>query len=83
MTRARWVIMGLLMLAGPYAARADEPTELKVEVEAKLKRALVTRRDITGAAQEYHAGERALADGNDAQAAEHFRRADQLLQVSE
>ena len=79
MAKRAWLGATALGLLGSCIATADESAALKADVEVKLKRALVTRRDIGAAAQEYHAGERALAEGDRSQAAEHFREADQLI----
>jgi hypothetical protein len=74
-----WLGATALVLLGSCIATAEESTDLKADVEVKLKRALVTRRDIAPAAREYHAGERALSQGDKTGAAEHFREADRLL----
>jgi hypothetical protein len=74
-----WLGATALVLLGSSIATAEESTDLKADVEVKLKRALVTRRDIAPAVQEYYAGERALSQGDNNEAAEHFREADRLL----
>ena len=79
MAMRAWLGAIVVVLFGSCIATADESATLKADVEVKLKRALVTRRDIAPAVQEYQAGERALSEGDRAEAAEHFREADRLL----
>jgi hypothetical protein len=78
MKAPRLVVFVAVGCLGVGTASADDPEALKAQVEAKLKRGLVTRQDIAPAVQEYHEGKRALREGRSSAAMEHFQEADRL-----
>ena len=62
-----------LVLAVP--AWSQTATELKKELFPKIKKAQAEGKDLGEAATEYKEGEKALADGMQDEAVEHFKKA--------
>ena len=72
-TPTRLVVAAALALAVP--AWAQTATELKKELFPKIKKAQAEGKDLGEAAQEYKEGDKALADGMQDEAVEHFKKA--------
>lgn len=74
----RLVIVALaLLLAVP--AGAQTATELKKELLPKIKKAQAENKDLGEAAEEYKEGDKALMDGMQEEALEHFKKAKSLM----
>lgn len=54
---------------------AQSATELKKELLPKIKKAQADGKDLGEAAEEYKEGDKALADGMQEEAVEHFKKA--------
>ena len=65
-----------LAVAGP--AWSQTAIEIKKELFAKYKKAQVEGKDLGEAGKEYEAGDKALKDGMQDEAVEHFKKAKQL-----
>ena len=68
-----------LALALAVPAGAQTATELKKELLPKIKKAQADGKDLGEAAQEYKEGDKALADGMQDEAVEHFKKAKALM----
>jgi hypothetical protein len=66
-------IAGAVALAVPVWAQSA--TELKKELFPKIKKAQAEGKDLGEAASEYKEGDKALADGMQEEALEHFKKA--------
>jgi hypothetical protein len=71
------VIAGTLALALP--ASAQTATELKKELFPKIKKAQAEGKDLGQAAEEYKEGDKALSEGLQDEAVEHFKKAKELM----
>jgi outer membrane protein assembly factor BamD (BamD/ComL family) len=76
-TLARLVVIGILAIALP--GWAQSATELKKELFPKIKKAQADGKDLGEAAEEYKQGDKALADGMQEEAVEHFKKAKSLM----
>ena len=65
-----------LVVAGP--AWAQTATEIKKDLFPKYKKAQAEGKDLGEAGKEYEAGDKALKDGMQEEAQEHFKKAKQL-----
>jgi hypothetical protein len=65
-----------LAVAGP--AWSQTATEIKKELFPKYKKAQVEGKDLGEAGKEYEAGDKALKDGLQDEAVEHFKKAKAL-----
>ena len=71
------LVIAALGLAVP--AGAQSATELKKELLPKIKKAQAEGKDLGEAAEEYKAGDKALMDGMQEEALEHFKKAKELM----
>lgn len=60
-------------------AWAQTATELKKELLPKIKKAQAEGKDLGEAAEEYKQGDKALADGMQEEAIEHFKKAKEKM----
>ena len=67
------VLATTIALALP--AWAQTATELKKELFPKVKKAQAAGKDLGEAGEEYKAGDKALSDGLQEEAVEHFKKA--------
>ena len=67
------VLATAVALAAP--AWAQTATELKKELFPKIKKAQAEGKDLGEAAAEYKEGDKALSDGMQEEAVEHFKKA--------
>ena len=67
------VLATAIALALP--AWAQTATELKKELFPKVKKAQAAGKDLGVAGEEYKAGDKALSDGMQEEAVEHFKKA--------
>jgi hypothetical protein len=67
------VLATAIALALP--AWAQTATELKKELFPKVKKAQAAGKDLGEAGEEYKAGDKALSDGLQEEAVEHFKKA--------
>jgi hypothetical protein len=67
------LVTALLGLVPP--AFAQSATELKKELLPKIKKAQAEGKDLGEAAEEYKEGDKALMDGLQEEALEHFKKA--------
>jgi len=74
---ARLALATTLALALP--AWAQTATELKKELLPKIKKAQAEGKDLGEAASEYKEGDKALSDGMQDEAVEHFKKAKSLM----
>lgn len=58
---------------------AQSATELKKELLPKIKKAQADGKDLGEAASEYKEGDKALSDGMQDEAIEHFKKAKELM----
>ncbi len=58
---------------------AQSATELKKELLPKIKKAQAEGKDLGEAASEYKEGDKALSDGMQDEAIEHFKKAKELM----
>ena len=65
-----------LAVAGP--AWSQTATEIKKDLFPKYKKAQVEAKDLGEAGKEYEAGDKALKDGMQDEAVEHFKKAKEL-----
>ena len=65
-----------LAVAGP--AWSQTATEIKKDLVPKYKKAQVEGKDLGEAGKEYEAGDKALKDGMQDEAVEHFKKAKEL-----
>lgn len=65
-----------LAVAGP--AWSQTATEIKKDLFPKYKKAQVEGKDLGEAGKEYEAGDKALKDGMQDEAVEHFKKAKEL-----
>jgi hypothetical protein len=70
-TLAIVVILAVLVIP----AWAQTATELKKELFPKIKKAQADGKDLGEAGEEYKQGDKALADGMQEEAIEHFKKA--------
>ena len=63
----------MLLLAGP--AWSQTATELKKELFPKIKKAQAEGKDLGEAGDEYKQGDKALSEGMQDEAVEHFKKA--------
>ncbi len=61
------------------AAWAQTATELKKELLPKIKKAQADGKDLGEAGEEYKQGDKALMDGMQDEAIEHFKKAKSLM----
>ena len=71
------LIVLTLLLAAP--AWSQTATELKKELFPKIKKAQAEGKDLGEAKTEYDAGDKALRDGMQEEALEHFKKAKSLM----
>ena len=71
------IVTVALALALPAAAQTA--TELKKELLPKIKKAQADGKDLGQAADEYKEGDKALSDGMQDEAIEHFKKAKELM----
>ena len=71
------VVSAALALALPVWAQSA--TELKKDLLPKIKKAQADGKDLGEAADEYKQGDKALADGMQEEAIEHFKKAKELM----
>jgi hypothetical protein len=64
-----------LALAFAGSAWAQTATEIKKELFPKYKKAQAAGKDLGDAGKEYEAGDKALKDGMQEEALEHFKKA--------
>ena len=67
-----------LALAVAGSAWAQTATEIKKELFPKYKKAQAEGKDLGDAGKEFDAGDKALKDGLQDEAVEHFKKAKQL-----
>lgn len=67
------------VLALTVPASAQTATELKKELLPKIKKAQAEGKDLGEAAEEYKEGDKALMDGLQEEALEHFKKAKELM----
>ena len=73
------LIVLVLTLTVPTLGWAQTATELKKELLPKIKKAQAAGTDLGEAAEEYKAGDKALMDGLQDEALEHFKKAKALM----
>jgi outer membrane protein assembly factor BamD (BamD/ComL family) len=66
-------------LALVVPAHAQTATELKKELLPKIKKAQADGKDLGEAAEEYKQGDKALSDGMQDEAIEHFKKAKESM----
>jgi len=69
----------VLVLAVVAPARAQTAVELKKELLPKIKKAQAENKDLGQAATEYQEGDKALGDGLQDEAVDHFKKAKELM----
>ena len=69
----------LAAVAVALPAWAQSATELKKELLPKIKKAQAEGKDLGEAAAEYKEGDKALSDGMQDEAVEHFKKAKDLM----
>ena len=69
----RTTVLTLALVAGP--AWAQTATEIKKDLFPKYKKAQAEGKDLGEAGKEYEAGDKALKDGMQEEALEHFKKA--------
>jgi hypothetical protein len=74
--RAAALTLALVAVAGSVSAQTA--TEIKKDLFPKYKKAQATGKDLGDAGKEYEAGDKALKDGMQDEALEHFKKAQQL-----
>jgi hypothetical protein len=74
----RW-ITPLLVLALVSAAGAQTAIEYKKELLPKIKKAQAEGKDLGEALTEFNEGDKALKDGLQDEAVEHFKKAKELM----
>jgi hypothetical protein len=72
-------LMVFVMMLAVASASAQTATELKKELFPKIKKAQAEGKDLGEAAEEYKAGDKALMDGMQDEALEHFKKAKSLM----
>lgn len=78
--RTTWIVPSLLLaLTIGGAAWAQTATELKKELLPRIKKAQAEGKDLGEAATEYQEGDKALKDGMNDEAVEHFKKAKELM----
>ena len=73
------VALALTALAVALPAGAQTATELKKELLPKIKKAQAEGKDLGEAAEAYKEGDKALMDGMQDEAVQHFKRAKELM----
>ena len=73
----RMAVAGLLLVAVP--AGAQTATELKKELLPQIRKAEADGKDLGEAKEEYNEGDKALKDGMQDEAVEHFKKAKSLM----
>ena len=76
-TLARLALVAAVSVALP--AWAQTATELKKELFPKIKKAQVEGKDLGEAGKEYADGDKALKDGMQDEAVQHFKKAKELM----
>ena len=76
-TLARLALVAAVSVALPEWAQTA--TELKKELFPKIKKAQADGKDLGQAAEEYKEGDKALSDGMQDEAVEHFKKAKELM----
>ena len=76
-TLARLALVAAVSVALP--AWAQTAPELKKELFPKIKKAQADGKDLGQAAEEYKEGDKALSDGMQDEAVEHFKKAKELM----
>jgi len=71
--RTAGIVVAALLLAVP--AWAQTATELKKELFPKIKKAQAEGKDLGEAGDEYKQGDKALSEGMQEEAVEHFKKA--------
>ena len=69
------IVTAALALALAAPGRAQTATELKKELFPKIKKAQAEGKDLGEAAEEYKQGDKALSEGMQDEAVEHFKKA--------
>ena len=69
----------LLSVAVAAPVLGQSATELKKELFPKIKKAQADGKDLGQAAEEYKEGDKALSDGMQDEAVEHFKKAKELM----
>jgi hypothetical protein len=69
----------VVALAVPTLGWTQTATELKKELLPRIKKAQAAGTDLGEAAEEYKAGDKALMDGLQDEALEHFKKAKALM----
>ena len=69
----------LLTVAAAAPVLGQSATELKKELFPKIKKAQADGKDLGQAAEEYKEGDKALSDGMQDEAVEHFKKAKELM----
>jgi outer membrane protein assembly factor BamD (BamD/ComL family) len=77
-TAIRLVVCAAL-LAFVHPVGAQTATELKKELLPKIKKAQADGKDLGEAAEEYKQGDKALSDGMQDEAIEHFKKAKESM----
>jgi hypothetical protein len=74
-------LLALVLAAVAFTAPAwaQSVTELKKELLPKIKKAQADGKDLGEAAEEYKAGDKALSDGMQDEALEHFKKSKELM----
>ena len=75
--RAAALALALVAVAGSVSAQ-QTATEIKKDLFPKYKKAQAAGKDLGDAGKEYEAGDKALKDGMQDEALEHFKKAQQL-----
>jgi hypothetical protein len=75
----RTLVVAALALALAAPAWAQTATELKKELLPKIKKAQAEGKDLGEAQQHYDAGNKALMDGLQDEALEHFKKARETM----
>jgi len=70
-------LLSLSLAAG--IAHAQTAIELKKELLPKIKKAQADGKDLGEASEEYKAGDKALSDGMQDEALEHFKKSKDLM----
>ena len=71
------ILATVILFALP--AWAQTATELKKDLLPKIKKAQAAGKDLGEAAEEYKQGDKALSDGMQDEAVEHFKKAKALM----
>jgi hypothetical protein len=69
------LVLVLVLLAAGLPAHAQSATELKKELLPKIKKAQAEGKDLGEAGEEYKEGDKALMDGLQEEALDHFKKA--------